>query len=42
MGNRELLKFYGSLTEAQRAALLSKTGLNARGLTQPQSVLAEI
>ena len=41
LGNRDLLKFYGSLTEAQRAALLSKTGLNARSLTQQQSTLAE-
>jgi hypothetical protein len=41
LGNRDLLKFYGSLTESQRAALLSKTGLNARSLTQQQSTLAE-
>ena len=41
LGDRDLLKFYGSLTEAQRAALLSKTGLSARSLTQQQSALAE-
>lgn len=42
MGNRELLKFYGSLTEVQRAALMSKMGLNAGSLTQPQAALAEM